>query len=174
MLYKEHVSYENYEHALLVFNTLLCVLFKNCYLIYLKTDLLLLADVFENFRSMCISYYKLDPAHYMSSLGYSWDSCMLMLMAKLDLKANPDLLDMIERSKRRGLCYVSSKRYVKANNHYLPAYDNSQDKQVKNEDANNLYAWAMMQGLPYKDLRFDTTSSLRIILDTPDDVQLAF
>ena len=120
----------NFEHALLMINTLLCVLFKDYHLIHLKTDVLLLADVFENFRSMCISYYKLHPAHYMSSLGYSWDRCMLMSKAKLDLKAIPDMLDMIERSKRRGLCYVSSKRYVKANNHYLPDCVNSQDENI--------------------------------------------
>ena len=109
-------------------NTLLCVFFKDYHLIHLKTDVLLLADVCENFRSMCISYYKLHPAHYMSSLGYSWDRCMLMSKAKLDLKANPDMLAMIERSKRRGLCYVSTKRYVKAHNHYLPDCVNSKDE----------------------------------------------
>ena len=77
-----------------------------------------------------------------------------MTKAKLDLIANPDLLDMIERSKRGGLCYVSSKRYVKANDYYLPDYDDSQDENCfqKNEDAHNLYAWAMTQALPYKTL----------------------
>ena len=106
----------------MVFKTMLCILLKDYYLIYLKTDVLLLADVIENFRFMCISYYKLDPAHYMSSPGYSLDSCLLMTKAKLALIANPDMLDLIERSKSGGLCYVSSKRYVKADNHYLPDY----------------------------------------------------
>ena len=119
-LYNDHVSNEIYKPALLVFNTLLCVLFKDNYPIYLKTDVLLLADVFENLRYTCISYYKLDPTHYISSQGYSWDSCMLMTKANLDLITNPDMIDMIERSKRGGLCYVSSKRYVQENNHYLP------------------------------------------------------
>ena len=144
--------------------------FKDYHLIYLKTDVLLLADVFENFTSMCISDYKLDPAHYMSSPGYSWDSCMLMTKAKLDLIADPSMLDMIERSKRGGLCYVSSKRYVKANNHYLPDYDDNQEENYTvYDDENSLSAWAMTQALPYKYLRFDTTSSLRAILDTPDN-----
>jgi hypothetical protein len=126
--------------------------------------------MFENFRSMCISDYKVGPAHYMSSPGYSWDSCLLMTKAILDLIADPSMLDMIERSKRGGLCYVSSKRSVKANNHYLPDYDDTQDENYTiYEDANSLYAWAMTQALPYKYLRFDTTSSLRAILDTPDD-----
>jgi hypothetical protein len=96
---------------------------------------------------------------------------MLMTKAKLDLITDPSILDMIDRSKHGGLCYVSFKRYVKANNHYLPDYDESQDENYfqTTEHAKNLYAWAMMQGLPYKDLRFDTTSLLRKILDTPDD-----
>ena len=169
-LYKDNVSDENYEHALLVFKTMLCVLFKDYHLLYLKTDVLLLADVFENFRSMCISDFKLDPAHYMSRPGYSWDSCMLMTKAKLDLITDPSILDMIDRSKRGGLCYVWSKRYVKANNHYLPDDDDSQEENnIIYEDANSLNAWAMTQALPYKYLRFETTSSLRAILDTPDD-----
>ena len=93
-----------------------------------------------------------------------------MTKAKLDLITYLNLLDMIERSKRGGLCYVSSKRYVKANNHYLPDYDDNQEENcIIYEDANSLYAWAMTQALPYKYLRFDTTSSLRAILDTPDN-----
>jgi hypothetical protein len=159
-LYKENLADENYEHALLVFKTMLCVLFRDYHLIYLKTDVLLLADVFEKLRSMCISDYKLDPAHYMSSPGYSWDSCMLMTKAKLDLITDPSILDMIDRSKRGGLCYVSSKRYVKANNHYLPDYDDAQEENYFiYAYANSLYACTMTQSLPYKDLRFDTTSS---------------
>ena len=51
-----------------------------------------------------------------------------MTKANLDLHTDPSMLDMIERSKQGGLCYVSSKRYVKANNHYLPAYDDTQAK----------------------------------------------
>ena len=127
-LYKDNVSDENYEHALLVFKTMLCVLFKDYHLLYLNTDVSRLADEFENFQSMCISDYKLDPAHYTSSPGYNWDSCMLMTKAKLDLITDPSMLDMIDRSKPGGLCYVSSKRYVKANKHYLPDYDDTQDE----------------------------------------------
>ena len=148
---------------------MLCVLFRDYHLIYFK-NVLLLADVFEHFRSTCISDYKLEPAHYMSSPGYGWDSCLLMTKAKLDLITNPDMLYMIKRSKRGGLCYVSSRRYVKANNHYLPDYDSTKDENyTKYENAHSLYAWAMTQAFPYKDLRFDTTFSLRAILDTPDD-----
>ena len=93
-----------------------------------------------------------------------------MTKAKLDLIANPDMLDMIERSKRGGLSYIQSKRYVKSNNHYLPDYDDTKDENyIIYEDAHSLYAWAMTQALPYKVLRFDTTSSLRAFLDTLDD-----
>ena len=91
-----------------------------------------------------------------------------MTKAKLDLITDPSMLDMIERSKRGGLCYVSPKRYVKANNHYLPDYADSQEENyIIYEDANSLYAWAMMQALPYKDLKFDTTSSFESYLGYP-------
>ena len=94
-----------------------------------------------------------------------------MTQAKLNLIENPDMLDIKERSKRGGLCYVSFKQNVKANNHYLPDYDESQDENYfqTTEHAKNLYAWAMTQALPLKYLRFDTTGSLRKILDTPED-----
>ena len=94
-----------------------------------------------------------------------------MTKAKLDLIANPDLLDMIERSKRGGLCYVSSKRYVKANDHYLPDYDDSQDENCFQKMKTRI---TCMHG-PWrrlchtKDLRFATTSSLRKSLGTPDN-----
>ena len=93
-----------------------------------------------------------------------------MTKGKLDLIAYPSMLDMIERSKRGGLCYVLSKRQFKANNHDLPDYDDNRDENyIIYEDANSLYAWAMTQALPYKDLRFDMTSLLRKILNTSDD-----
>ena len=62
-----------------------------------------------------------------------------MTKAKLDLITYLNLLDMSERSKRGGLCYVSSKKYVKAHNHYLPDYDGGQEENyIIYEDANSL------------------------------------
>ena len=96
---KENVSEDDYQHAQTVFNTMLCVLIRDYLLVYLKTDVLLLANVFENFRSKCISYYKLDPAYYISIPGLSWGAMLRMTGIKLDLITDRDVLDMVEIEK---------------------------------------------------------------------------
>ena len=53
--------------------------------LYLKSDILLLADVFENFRKTCLQYYKIDPCHYFTSPGLSWDAMLKMTGIKLEL-----------------------------------------------------------------------------------------
>ncbi|MFM7989219.1 MAG: hypothetical protein ACKPKO_58885, partial [Candidatus Fonsibacter sp.] len=68
------------------------------------------------------------------------------------------------------LCFVGSKRYVKANNKYLPDYNPEEDSNyLMYWDANNLYGWAMRQSLPLDNLRFEEGTSLNKILKTPDD-----
>ncbi|MFM7988685.1 MAG: hypothetical protein ACKPKO_56170 [Candidatus Fonsibacter sp.] len=63
-----------------------------------------------------MTYYKLDPANYLTAPGLAWDAMLLRTKDKLDLISDIDMLTMIERQKRGGLCYVVSKRHVKANN----------------------------------------------------------
>ena len=88
----------------------------------------------------------------------------------LDLITDLEIMDMIERQKRGGLCFVGSKRYVEANNKYLENYDPSkQSTYTMHWDANNLYGWAMAQYLPYKGLRFVKHMTLSEILQTADD-----
>ena len=59
--------------------------------IYLKSDVLLLADIFENFRDLCLSYYKLDPVHYYGTPGITWDACLKMSKQTLELITDPDM-----------------------------------------------------------------------------------
>ena len=80
---------------------------------------LLLADVFENFRKTCIEYYHLDPSNYISAPSLAWDAMLLMTNIELDLITDLEMLEMIEKMKRGGLCFVGSQRHVEANNHYL-------------------------------------------------------
>ena len=144
-----------------------CKTFKDYHLLYLKCDVLLLADVFENFRKTCLEYYKLDPSNYISAPSLAWDAMLLMTGIELDLITDLEMLEMIEKMKRGGLCFVGSERYVKANNHYLEDYDNTKpETYLMYVDANNLHGLAMMQLLPYKALKFNRTIDLEGISNT--------
>ena len=122
--------------------------------LYLKTDVLLLADVFENFRKLCLEYYKLDPCHYFSSPGLAWDAMLKMTGIKLDLITDIDMYLFIEKGLRGGISYISN-RYSKANNKYMKDYDPKLDsKYIMYLDADNLYGWAMCQPLPSGNFKF--------------------
>ena len=90
---------------------------------YLKSDVLLLADVFENFRTTCKNYHDLDPANYISLPSFAWDAMLKMTKTELELIHDYKILDIIERQKRGGLVFVGSKRHVEANNKYVKGYD---------------------------------------------------
>ena len=96
-LQKEGSSDEEYQHALAVFKALLCVFFKDNHQEYLQTDVLLLADMREMFRSMCIYSYQLDPANSVSTPASSWHIMLLMASVQLDLITDLQILDMIEK-----------------------------------------------------------------------------
>ena len=114
----------------------------------LKTDVLLLTDVFENFRDVCIENYKLDPAWYYTSTGLAWDACLKKTKVNLELLNDVDMLLMIEKGIRGGVSTIT-KRHAEANNPYMKTYDsNSPNKYITYLDANNLYGWAMSQPLP--------------------------
>ena len=81
----------------------------------MKTDTLLLADVFENFRKVCQEKYRLDPAHYYSAPGLSWDALLKKTGVELELLTDMDMHLMIERGMRGGIS-MASKQYAKANN----------------------------------------------------------
>ena len=86
--------------------------------IYLKTDVLLLADVYENVRDMCLEYYGLDPAHYYTLPNYAWDVMLKMTAVELEQIHDRDMYEIIEKGKRGGMCQVSHKE-AKANNKYM-------------------------------------------------------
>ena len=122
---------------------------------YLKSDVLLLADVFEEFRNICLENYSLDPAWYYTSPGLSWDALLKHSEVKLELLTDPDKLLLFEKGIRGGISMISN-RYGQANNKYMEEkYDPSQpSKYLAYLDANNLYGWAMMKPLPVGDFKW--------------------
>ena len=94
---------------------------KDYHDLYLKSDVLLLADIFENFRKTCLKHYKLDPCHYYTAPGLAWDACLKETNQNLKLLKDYDMLTMFERGKRGRITHVS-KRYAEANNKYMKDY----------------------------------------------------
>ena len=116
--------------------------------LYVQSDTLLLADVFNNFRDMCIKEYELDPAHFLSLPGLAWQACLKKTNIELELLTDYDMLLMVEEGIRGGICH-SIHRYAKANNKYMKNYNNNEESSyIQYLDANNLYGWAMYKKLP--------------------------
>ena len=148
ILNDQHISNEDYEHAQNVWNKFSLKNMGDYHNLYLKSDILLLADVFENFRNTCLEYYKLDPCHYFTSPGLSWDAMLKMTNIKLELMTDIDMFQFIEKGLRGGISYIAN-RYSKANNKYMKEYyENKPSKHIMYLDANNLYGWTMSQYLP--------------------------
>ena len=109
---------------------------------------MLLADLSEKFIKTCLDYYELDPCHYFSSPGLSWDAMLKMTGVELELISDTDMHLFIEKGMRGGISYIA-KRHSKANNNYTKNYDSSKESVfIMYLDANSLYGWAMTQYLP--------------------------
>ena len=116
--------------------------------LYVQSDTLLLADVFNNFRDMCIKEYELDPAHFLSLPGLAWQACLKKTNIELELLTDYDMLLMVEEGIRGGICH-SIHQYVKANNKYMKNCNNNEESSyIQYLDANNLFGWAMSKKLP--------------------------
>ena len=144
----EHISDKDYAHAQNVWEVFGCQNMGEYCDLYCRTDVLLLADVFETFRKTCMGQYSLDPAHYYTSPGLSWDALLKKTGVELELLTDYDQHLFIEKGMRGGISMVS-KRYAKANNPKVEGYNSSKpNTHILYLDANNLYGWAMSQPLP--------------------------
>ena len=127
--------------------------------LYVQSDTLLLADIFENFRDKCIEIYELDPAHFLPAPGLAWQACLKKTKVKLELLTDIDMLLMVEKGTRGGICQAIH-RYAKANNKYMKNYDKSiESSYLMYLDANNLYGWAMSQKLPVNGFKWENDLS---------------
>ena len=148
ILNSKHITNVEYDHARKVRETFNIKTVGKYHDLCLKSDVLLLADVFKSFRKTCLQYYKLDPCHYFTSPGLNWDAMLKMTNIELELMTNVDMFQFIEKGMRGGVSYIAN-RYGKANNMYMEEYDeNAPSKHIMYLDANNIYGWAMSHYLP--------------------------
>ena len=145
----EGISYEDYTHAQKVWETFQMKNLEDYHNLYNQVDVLLLVDVFENFRDICIKNHKLDPAHYYTAPGLAWDAALKITKVELELLSDIDMLLMVEKGIRGGVSTISN-RYGKANNKYMGKsfIDTMLSTYIVYLDANNLYGWAMSKPLP--------------------------
>ena len=155
----------NYNHVLNVWKTWKMKTLKEYLELYNITDVLLLADVFENFRDICLKNYGLDPVYYYTAPGLAWDACLKMTGVNLELLSDVDKLLMIEKGIRGGISIISN-RYGKANNKYMKDFNKKElSKYLMYVDANNLYGWAMSQKLPVHSFKWMSNKEIENIFN---------
>ena len=148
------ITDKDYNHAKNVWNTFNLKNMGEYHDLYLRTDILLLTDVFESFRKTCLAYYRLDPLHYSTAPGLAWDAMLKMTGINLELLTDIDMQLFIEKGLRGGISYIAH-RHAEANNKYMKNFD--PDKLISflmYLDANNLYGWAMSKPLPYGNFKW--------------------
>ena len=157
----EGISNENYEHAQKVWKEFGCNTMRDYLKLYNESDVLQLADVYENFRDICMKNYDLDPAWYFTSPGLAWDAALKHTGIELELLSDPDMLLMVKRGIRGGMSIIS-RRHAKANNKYMGVKYNKNEKTkyITYLDANNLYGWAMRKPLPTGEFKWMNENEL--------------
>ena len=154
------ITKTDYKHVWNVWNTFNMKNLKDYHELYNITDVLLLADVFENFRDLCLKIYKLDPVYYFTAPGLAWDACLKMTNIQLELLSDVNMLLMFEKGIRGGISIISN-RYGKANNKYMKNYNKNKDsKYLMYLDANNLYGCAMTEKLPTHGFKWLTSGEM--------------
>ena len=139
MITPSGLSDEDYQHAQKVFEAFGCKNLADYTELYCKSDVLLLADVFETFINVCLKKYKLDPSHYITTPSLSMDAMLKMTNVKLELLTDVDKHLYFEKGIRGGVSMISN-RYAKANHKYMEDFNPEENSvYIQYLDANNLY-----------------------------------
>ena len=156
------ISEKDYQHACKVWNEFGLKNMGDYHDLYLKTDVILLANVFESFRKVCLDNYGLDPAHFYTAPGLAWKVCLKKTGVNLELLKDPDMLLMFDRGIRGGITQ-SVHKWAIANNPYMGCeYDPlQQTNYLQYLNANNLYGWAMSQPLPTGEFKWVDIENLK-------------
>ena len=157
----EHCDDKSYQIALNVWDKFKCKKFIDYHNLYLISDVLLLSDVWNNFRNTCYKIYDLDTNYYYTAPSLSWDAFLKHKHDQskgkfyIDLLTDIDQYLFFESGIRGGLSQIT-KRYAKANNKYMSTYDETKiDEYILYLDANNLYGYAVSQYLPQKNFKWN-------------------
>lgn len=156
-LSRDDIADKDYRHAQRVWEKLKCNDLGQYHDVYLKSDVLLLADVFENFRDTSMRHYGLDPCHFFSTPHFSWNAMLKKTKQKLELLTDIDMHLFVEQGTRGGVAMISN-RYASANNPAIPdQYDPTKPASwIQYYDCNNLYGTAMVESLPFGGFRWLT------------------
>ena len=150
-LSESDITDEEFEFAQKIFKLFECKTLRDYHDLYLKSDVLLLADIFQNFRHLSLDIYGLDPAHYYTLPSLSFDALLKYTGIELELLTDSEIYQFFEAGIRGGVASINH-RQVEANNKYMEdRYDPSKDSSyILYLDMNNLYGYAMSQSLPVK------------------------
>ena len=149
-----HISVKNYLTCENIWDKFEMKNMGNYHNNYLKKDVLKLAGDFEKFIGTCFKYHGLDPCHYFSSAGLSWDAILKMTGVKLKKTSDIGKYLLIEKGLREGTSYIVT-RYTKANNKYMNDYDpKKQSTFISYLEMKNLYGLAMSEYLPYEEFKW--------------------
>ena len=156
------ISEKDYQHACKVWNEFGLKNMGDYHDLYLETDVILFANIFESFRKVCLDNYGLDPAHFYTAPGLAWKACLMKTGVNLELLKDPDMLLMFEHGIRGGITQLVHKWAIANNPNMGCKYDPLRPTNyLQYLDANNLYGWAMSQTLPTGEFKWVDIENLK-------------